>query len=96
MLASVVVVLMAKLQERCPLKYNLVKGAQCLNPLILKSWRNSGKLDLALKEFVHCKRMSGEDADKVKDAYLKLANDPSVINVGPIKGPYKPLNTVVL
>ena len=68
-----IVAVITKLQERCSLKYNIVKGASCLNSKVLKSSRNPGRLYLALKEFVACKRMSGEDADKVKDAYLTQA-----------------------
>ena len=45
-------VMIKKLQERCPLKYPMVKGATYLDPKMLTSSRHAGRLDIALKELV--------------------------------------------
>ena len=65
-----------KLQERCPLKYPMVKGATCLDPKMLTSSRHAGRLDVALKELVHHEVLSGPEADSEKSDFCQLISDP--------------------
>ena len=73
-----IIVVINKLLSRCPLKFELVKGATCLDPKIfLDRSRNEGRLDLALKQLVSHKVIDGEEADQAKQVYMSLANNPS-------------------
>ena len=74
--------LISKLQERCPLKYPMVKGATCLDPKIMISRKNEGRLDIALKELVFHQRLTGSECDAAKIEFLRLASDPVVIQKG--------------
>ena len=71
-----IAVLLEKLLQRCPLKYDLIKGASCLDPNIMfHSTKNVGRLNLALTELVAYERMSGEEADTAKEDYINLTNN---------------------
>ena len=70
-----------KLLQRCPLKYDLVKGATWLDPKLFLSSKNFGRLDLALKVLVEKDKLSGAEADDTKEQYVTLANEHSARDV---------------
>jgi hypothetical protein len=71
--------LTSKLVEKCPLKYQLVKGATCFNPeIMLSETLRVARVSTALNVFVEKKRVSAASADKVKRAYSSLCEQQSV------------------
>ena len=70
-----------KLLQRCPLKYDLVKGATCLDPKILLCTKNIGRLDLALEILVESDRVNGQEADNAKEDYSTLSNDQTARDI---------------
>ena len=76
MAMSFITSVVKKLEDRCPLKYPMVKGTSCLDPKMLSCSRNEGRLDIVLKELVHHERLSGAEADAVNAEFSKMLNDP--------------------
>jgi hypothetical protein len=71
--------LTSKLVEKCPLKYQLVKGATCFNPeIMLSETLRVARVSTALNVFVEKKRVSAASADKVKRAYSSLCEQQAV------------------
>ena len=73
-----IVTLVSKLQERSPLKHGIVKGSTCLNPTTLASESAISRLEIALGELVSHDRLTGIEADCVKEEYEKLSEDHAV------------------
>ena len=77
---SFLVKLVEKLQQRNPMKYDLVLGSACLDPDIMLHDEVAVKLRLiskALEVLVEHNRMTGAEADKAKSHYQSLCSRPS-------------------
>lgn len=67
-----------KIIERCPLKYNMIKGATFLNPAVMTSNQNAARINIALECFVTNNVITGTEADKIKKEYERLCSNANV------------------
>lgn len=71
--------LFEKLVKKCPLLFNIVKGASCLSPNVMKSETlRESRINVALQEFVSKNHMTAAVADGVKQDYLRFCEMPTV------------------
>ena len=76
--------LVEKLQQRSPMRYQLVLGSACLDPDIMLHDETSTKSRLiskALEILVECNWMTGLEADRAKTYYQSLCARPSAQSV---------------
>lgn len=71
--------LCTKLMAKCPLKYQLIKGATCLDPeVMLNDNLRKSRIDTALEIFIDKKRLVASNADIIRRDYVDLCNKKSV------------------
>lgn len=71
--------LCTKLMAKCPLKYQLIKGATCLDPeVMLHDDLRKSRIDTALEIFIDKKRLVASNADVIRREYVDLCSKKSV------------------
>ncbi|KAJ8893296.1 hypothetical protein PR048_005887 [Dryococelus australis] len=74
--------LFSKLVLKCPWSFNIVKGASCIVPEIMRSQMlRSSRIIIALEVFVTKQQMTPPGADCVKRNYLTFCENPDHRNI---------------
>ena len=70
----------SKLMSRCPLKYSITKGLSCISPEVILRKSNS-RLDLCVEKLISLRRITGLEADEIKEDFEKMGLDREVIEM---------------
>ena len=80
-----VLVLVKKMQKKCPLKYSLVRNLNCLNPLMVAASSKNAecfkKFDGVLNAFVNAKKVEASKCDVLRAQYNDFLTETVVENV---------------